>query len=73
MTAGDTGNDFEEKVDEIEAEGGSTVYAKWTKAEDAESGEMASPIQTYTDVSIFDWYNGRSNVCIPKWHNEWSG
>lgn len=52
-----TGNDFEEKVDEIEAEGGSTVYAKWTKAEDAESGEMASPIQTYTDVSIFDWYN----------------
>ena len=55
-----TGNDFEEKVDEIEAEGGSTVYAKWTKAEDAESGEngeTASPIQTYTDVSIFDWYN----------------
>lgn len=52
-----TGNDFEEKVDEIEAGGGSTVYAKWTKAEDAESGEMASPIQTYTDVSIFDWYN----------------
>ena len=58
-----TGNDFEEKVDEIEAEGGSTVYAKWTKAEDTESGEsgengeMASPIQTYTDVSIFDWYN----------------
>ena len=52
-----TGNDFEENADEIEIDGGMTVYAKWTKAEDAESGEMASPIQTYTDVSIFDWYN----------------
>lgn len=49
-----TGNDFEEKVDEIEAEGGMTVYAKWTKDE---SGETVISGQTFTDVSIFDWYN----------------
>ena len=49
-----TGNDFEEKVDEIEIDGGMTVYAKWTKDE---SGETVISGQTFTDVSIFDWYN----------------
>lgn len=49
-----TGNDFEEKVDEIEIDGGMTVYAKWTKDE---SGETVTSAQTFTDVSIFDWYN----------------
>lgn len=48
-----TGNDFEEKVDEIEIDGGMTVYAKWTKDE---SGETVISGQTFTDVSIFDWY-----------------
>ena len=48
-----TGNDFEEKVDEIEIDGGMTVYAKWTKDE---SGETVISAQTFTDVSIFDWY-----------------
>lgn len=49
-----TGNDFEEKADEIEIDGGMTVYAKWTKDE---SGESVISGQTFTDVSIFDWYN----------------
>ena len=49
-----TGNDFEEKVDEIEIDGGMTVYAKWIKDE---SGESVISGQTFTDVSIFDWYN----------------
>ena len=48
-----TGNDFEEKADEIEIDGGMTVYAKWTKDE---SGETVISGQTFTDVSIFDWY-----------------
>lgn len=55
-----TGNDFEEKVDEIEIDGGMTVYAKWTKDESGESGESGESVtsaQTFTDVSIFDWYN----------------
>lgn len=49
-----TGNDFEEKADEIEIDGGMTVYAKWIKDE---SGESVTSAQTFTDVSIFDWYN----------------
>lgn len=48
-----TGNDFEEKADEIEIDGGMTVYAKWIKDE---SGESVTSAQTFTDVSIFDWY-----------------
>lgn len=49
-----TGNAFEEKADEIEIDGGMTVYAKWIKDE---SGESVTSAQTFTDVSIFDWYN----------------
>ena len=52
-----TGNDFEEKADEIEIDGGMTVYAKWIKDESGESGESVTSAQTFTDVSIFDWYN----------------
>ena len=52
-----TGNDFEEKADEIEIDGGMTVYAKWTKDESGESRESVTSAQTFTDVSIFDWYN----------------
>ena len=52
-----TGNDFEEKADEIEIDGGMTVYAKWIKDERGESGESVTSAQTFTDVSIFDWYN----------------
>ena len=51
-----TGNDFEEKVDEIEIDGGMTVYAKWTKDESGESRESVTSAQTFTDVSVFDWY-----------------
>lgn len=51
-----TGNDFEEKADEIEIDGGMTVYAKWIKDESGESGESVTSAQTFTDVSIFDWY-----------------
>lgn len=54
-----TGNDFEEKADEIEIDGGMTVYAKWIKDESGESGESGESVtsaQTFTDVSIFDWY-----------------
>lgn len=51
-----TGNDFEEKADEIEIDGGITVYAKWIKEESGESGESVTSEQRFTDVSIFDWY-----------------
>ena len=51
-----TGNDFEEKADEIEIDGGMTVYAKWTKDESGESRESVTSAQTFTDVSVFDWY-----------------
>lgn len=33
-----------------------TVYAKWTKDESGESRESVTSAQTFTDVSIFDWY-----------------
>ena len=51
-----TGNDFEEKADEIEIDGGMTVYAKWIKDESGESRESVTSAQTFTDVSVFDWY-----------------